>query len=289
MAIISSFSFLGSNDPIITCWFMLNRRTCITGFISFCHSFSCFIFKFRWRALVTAAAIVQNPFRFRHWARSVVVVVEPNTTISSSSSNNYGSCRPHPAIISRQFPASVLPLTPKTTTARNPTRSSTDQVRLLNRKQLTSFFSLAFFNFGWPIPFTVRDSPPIRKASLDRILSPQVSRRSPPYTSSPAQTGGLSLPIRDKSLSPVVAVPLSTSMSNASIQSAHSTYSEDSLIAGQHQRFSNHPNCQQCVASEFTSATPVVQFRNNNINYDGHNSGKENKTSTQTKTEIKRE
>nr|CAH0107254.1 unnamed protein product [Daphnia galeata] len=119
----------------------------------------------------------------------------------------------------------------------------------------------------------VRDSPPIRKASLDRILSPQVSRRSPPYTSSPAQTGGLSLPIRDKSLSPVVAVPLSTSMSNASIQSAHSTYSEDSLIAGQHQRFSNHPNCQQCVASEFTSATPVVQFRNNNINYDGHNSG----------------
>lgn len=90
---------------------------------------------------------MQNPFRFRHWARSVVVVVEPNTTTISSSSNNYGSCRPHPAIISRQFPASVLPLTPKTTTARNPTRSSTDQVRLLNRKQLTSFFSLAFFQF----------------------------------------------------------------------------------------------------------------------------------------------
>ena len=120
---------------------MLNTRTYyITGFISFCHSFSCFILKFRWRALVTAAAIVQNPFRFRHWARSVVVVVEPNTT----SSSNYGSCRPHPAIISRQFPASVLPLTPKTMTARNPTRSSTDQVRLLNRKQLTSFFSLHF-------------------------------------------------------------------------------------------------------------------------------------------------
>lgn len=116
----------------------------------------------------------------------------------------------------------------------------------------------------------VRDSPPTRKTSLDRILSPQVSRRSPPYTSSPAQTGGLSVPLRDKSLSPVVAVPLATSMSNASIQSAHSAYSEDSLMAGQHQqRFGNHHNCQQCIASEFTGATPVAQ-RWNNINYDSH-------------------
>jgi hypothetical protein len=80
--------------------------------------------------------MVQNPFRFRHWARSVVVV-EP-----SSSNSTYGSCRPHPAIILRQFPASVLQLTLKTTTARSPTRLSTDQVRLLNRKQLTSFFSV---------------------------------------------------------------------------------------------------------------------------------------------------
>ncbi|XP_057375457.1 mucin-5AC-like isoform X2 [Daphnia carinata] len=116
----------------------------------------------------------------------------------------------------------------------------------------------------------VRDSPPTRKTSLDRILSPQVSRRSPQYTSSPAQTGGLSLPLRDKSLSPVVAVPLTTSMSNASIQSAHSGYSEDSLMAGQHQqRFGNHHNCQQCIASEFAGATPAAP-RWNNINYDSH-------------------
>ncbi len=126
--------------------------------------------------------------------------------------------------------------------------------------------------------FTVRDSPPTRKASLDRILSPQVSRRSPPYTSSP-QTGGLSVPIRDKSLSPVVAVPLSTSMSNASIHSGHSAYSEDSLTAGQ--RY-NHQSCQQCVASDFTNvaATPVVH-RWNNINYDSH-SGKMKKKKQKT-------
>lgn len=121
---------------------MLNRCT-ITGFIFFLLFCFCLIWKFRWRALVTAAAIVQNPFRFRHWARSVVVVVEPSFISTSSSNNNYyGSCRPHPAIILRQFPASALPLTPKTTTARSPTRSSTDQVRLFNRKQLTSCFSL---------------------------------------------------------------------------------------------------------------------------------------------------
>lgn len=126
--------------------------------------------------------------------------------------------------------------------------------------------------FLWLSIVPVKESPPTRKASLDRILSPQVSRRSP-YTSSPqsAAAGGLTAIVRDKSLSPVTPVPLSTSMSNASIQSAHSTYSEDSLI-GQQQRYA-HPSCHQCAVDDFTgSATPVAQ-RWNNINYDPH-SGK---------------
>ena len=74
---------------------------------------------------------------------------------------------------------------------------------------------------------------PTRKASLDRILSPQVNRRT--YFPSPnSQSGGLSVPVRDKSLSPVATSPghqhnpLCTSKSNASI---HSNYSEDSLTA----------------------------------------------------------
>ena len=71
----------------------------------------------------------------------------------------------------------------------------------------------------------------MRKASLDRILSsPQVQRR-PVYFSSPHSSGGAAAASSpgDKSLSPVAAaVPLSTSMSNASI---HSNYSEDSLTA----------------------------------------------------------
>lgn len=118
----------------------------------------------------------------------------------------------------------------------------------------------------------MKESPPARKASLDRILSPQVSRRSP-YTSSPQTAASLTALVRDKSLSPVAAVPLSTSMSNASIQSAHSTYSEDSLI-GQQQRF-GHPNCQQCAIDvDFTGATTPVAQRWNNINYDPH-SGKD--------------
>lgn len=76
----------------------------------------------------------------------------------------------------------------------------------------------------------MRESPPMRKASLDRILSPQVQRR-PVYFSSPHSSGAAppSSSPGDKSLSPVAAaVPLSTSMSNASI---HSNYSEDSLTA----------------------------------------------------------
>ena len=86
-----------------------------------------------------------------------------------------------------------------------------------------------------------------RKASLDRILSPQVTRR-PAYSSSPSnssnsQTSFFSPVVsslsthRDKSLSPVspavmsrdgAVIPLANSMSNASI---HSNYSEDSLMA----------------------------------------------------------
>ena len=206
------------------------------------------------------AAIVRNPFRFRHRARSVVV---------AESSNSYERRRPHPAIISRRSTVSVPPFS--TTTAKSLTRSSTDQVRPLDRKLVLFFSSFNLCVIYFDVQFAVRDSPPTRKASLDRILSPQISRRSPPYTSSPHQTGGLSVPVRDKSLSPVVAVPLSTSMSNASIHSGHSAYSEDSLTAG-NQRY-NHQSCQQCVvASDFTNATPVVH-RWNNINYDSH-SGK---------------
>jgi len=92
----------------------------------------------------------------------------------------------------------------------------------------------------------VRDPSPLvtRKASLDRILSPQVTRR-PAYSSSPSnsQTSFFSPVVsslsthRDKSLSPVspavmsrdgAVIPLANSMSNASI---HSNYSEDSLMA----------------------------------------------------------
>lgn len=79
-------------------------------------------------------------------------------------------------------------------------------------------------------------------------------------------------------------MPLSTSMSNASIQSGHSTYSEDSLIAGQQlqqqQRF-GHQGCQQC-ADDFTNTTPVAQ-RWNNVNYEAAHSGNNKVTN---KTEI---
>ena len=76
------------------------------------------------------AAIVRNPFRFRHRARSVVV---------AESSNSYERRRPHPAIISRRSTVSVPPFS--TTTAKSLTRSSTDQVRPLDRK-LVLFFVL---------------------------------------------------------------------------------------------------------------------------------------------------
>jgi len=74
---------------------------------------------------------------------------------------------------------------------------------------------------------------PIRKASLDRILSPKSgnNERSKVFTSSPTMTSTPSKRTSpDKSLSPVssaVQDQLSNSLSNASI---HSNYSEDSLM-----------------------------------------------------------
>merc|ERR1712071_716068 len=89
----------------------------------------------------------------------------------------------------------------------------------------------------------VKGSPPVRvrKASLDRILSPQSGRKM--YTSSPSSSSKSSsnAPViavqREKSISPVSSRAggavhrLSTSMSNASIHSTQSNYSEDSLMA----------------------------------------------------------
>ncbi len=109
-----NFSFLGSSDPTFV-GRMLNR---INGF----HLCFSLVFRSRWHALVTA--IVRNPFRFRHRARSVVE--------SSSNSSSYERRRPHPATISRRSTVSVPPFS--TTTAKSQTRSSTDQVRPLDRK-----------------------------------------------------------------------------------------------------------------------------------------------------------
>ena len=98
----------------------------------------------------------------------------------------------------------------------------------------------------------VKESPPlrIRKANLDRILSPRTVRKS--YaTASPAEM------TREKSLSPVQAgsaQPLSTSMSNASI---HSNYSDDSLMAA----FSSN-------AQRFNS--PSSRWNNLNLNNSAH-------------------
>lgn len=107
---------------------------------------------------------------------------------------------------------------------------------------------------------SVKGSPTlnIRKANLDRILSPRTVRKS--YANAiPAEM------TREKSLSPVqagIVQPLSTSMSNASI---HSNYSDDSLMAASSsnaQRFNspssrwNNINLNNAVTTDCYKSLP---------------------------------